>query len=317
MKVQMLAASVVAAMTLMIGNVSFADGIAGALTGGATGGSSSSGSSSEYPSNPLHPMIEVGVGGETEGNGLDVLLHVNVGVRKTVEEGDPDDILVISEQQMWAHMSGNVSFNTNPGNGQTAVPYMDIRFVPWEDTVTVGNSEDHLMLSGTLQLLPIHIGRNVAIDQNVVVQVSVVGVNLRKDLVHWDDVSALGNVTIFAQLAADAIGYKMANHVVDANGTFHGFHLLGLTGSVGANMEISDNFNVRIELGGSADVNFGGNTQNGFAIQSDMGAYAAVRLTIAKFIELFVQGSYNAQCEAFSTGCQGVPQLMFGATFYF
>ncbi|MCC7443024.1 MAG: hypothetical protein IT285_15430 [Bdellovibrionales bacterium] len=268
----------------------------------------------EYPSNPLSPMIEVGAGGETQGNGVNVLLHVNVGVRRTVEEGDPDDILVISEQQMWAHMSGDVSFNVS-GNGQTVVPYMDIRFVPWEDTVTVGNSEDGLMLSGTLELVPIEIGRNVALDQNVVVQVSVIGVQFRKDLAHWDDVTALGNVTLFAQVAADALGYKVVDHVAATAGTFHGFHLLGLSGAVGANFEISDNFNVRLEIGANADVNFGAN--NGFAIQSDMGAYAAVRFTIAKFIELFVMGRYQAQCEAFGSGCQGAPQLMFGATFYF
>lgn len=271
----------------------------------------------DYPDNPYQPLIEVGGGGETQGQGaVNVLLNVRVGAKKTVEEGDPDDVLIISEQQIIAHMDGDISFNVS-GNGKTIVPYMDIRFAGFEDVVTVGNSEDNLMLRGAIRIGDLKIGRNVALDQALVIQVSVVGVNVNKDLVRWDDVTFLGNVTLFAQLAADAIGYKMANHILDSNGVFHGFHLLGAGIGGGFNFEMSDNFNVRIELGGSADVNFGANTQLGFAIQSDMGAYAAVKFTIAKFVELFVLGRYAAVCEAWGASCSNAAQLMFGATFLF
>src|SRR5688572_17396439 len=95
-----IAAPVAAALMMTMAPVASADG---GLVSMAMGGEAEEGG---YPNNPLEPMIEVGAGGETQGNGMNLLLQVNVGARRVVEEGDPDDLLIISEQQVWANLQG-------------------------------------------------------------------------------------------------------------------------------------------------------------------------------------------------------------------
>jgi hypothetical protein len=254
-------------------------------------------------------LFEVGSGMESavsEG-GVNVLLKIGYGYSRTPDETDPDPVLG-PEQLVWAHISGDMAFDPS-ATGAAALPMLDIRIIPVHNSLSVilesGNA-----IYADLQLLPMTVGRDIRIDQNASVKVSVVG--LQVGFVNY----RTEQVALYAQVAADAIGYKMVDMLSDA-GTFHGGRVLGTALEGGAHFTISENFTIRIALGGSVDLNLG-SVPTGFAVQSDLDAYLAVRADIARFIQIFLKGGINANClSANSYGCDAAPQLMLGATFLF
>jgi hypothetical protein len=256
------------------------------------------------------PMIEIGAGSEsaiTQG-GMNVLIRVGVGVSQSPEDTDAGDMLG-PEQLVWAHLRGNFSIDPS-ATGLDALPYLDMSFIPVHNQLSVIRENGDAVM-GDLQLLPTQITRDIRLDRSIGVKVSVVGIQLGTVRTQSEHVS------LFAQVAADAIGYKMAAHV-SSLGTFHGFHLAGLGAEAGAAFLVNENFTVRLALGGNADVNFGGNINGGFAVQSDMDAYLAVKADIAKFIQVFVRAGINAFCNSgHASGCNWSPQVMLGATFIF
>jgi hypothetical protein len=255
------------------------------------------------------PMVEIVAGTEsalTQG-GMNVLIRVGVGVSQSPEDTDAGDMLG-PEQLVWAHLRGDFSIDPS-ASGANALPYLDMSFIPVHNQLSVIRENGDAVM-GDLQLLPTRVTRDIRLDRSVGVKVSVVGIQLGTVRAQSEHVS------LYAQLAADAIGYKMAAHV-SSLGTFHGFHLAGLGAEAGAAFLVNENFTVRVALGGNADVNFGGNVGSGFAVQSDMDAYLAVKADIAKFIQVFVRAGLNAMCDSGESGCQWSPQFMAGATFIF
>jgi hypothetical protein len=93
--------------------------------------------------------------------------------------------------------------------------------------------------------------------------------------------------------------------------------VLGTSLEGGAHFTINENFSIRIALGGSVDLNLG-SIPSGFAVQSDIDAYLAVRADIARFIQVFLKTGIISNCiSANGYGCEYAPQLMLGATFLF
>ncbi len=256
----------------------------------------------------LTPMIEVGGGTEASltSGGMNVLLRVGFGLRHTPESGEPGDVLG-PEQLIWAHVNGDFAISpTGEGGG---LPFMDINFIPVHNQLSV-ISENGNSVMGDLQLLPINVGRDIRLDEAVTVQVAVVGVKFGIVRVQNE------HVALFAQMAANALGYKMASHV-SGLGTFHGVHLLDLGAEGGVAFTINDNFMIRLVVGASADIALGGNVGGGFSAYSDMRAYAAIRVDIAQFIQLFAQVSMGGAWDSGNSSFNGYPQFMAGITFIF
>ena len=255
------------------------------------------------------PMVEIGAGTEsalTQG-GMNVLIRVGVGVSQSPEDTDAGDMLG-PEQLVWAHLRGDFSVDPS-ATGAAALPYLDMTFIPVHNQLSVIRENGDAVM-GDLQLLPTRVTRDIRLDRSIGVRVSVVGIQLGTVRTQSE------HTALYAQVAADAIGYKMAAHV-SSLGTFHGMHIAGLGAEAGAAFLVNENFTVRLALGGNADLNLGGNT-NGFSVQSDMDAYLAVKADIAKFIQIFARAGINAMCESGNgRGCEWSPQFMVGATFIF
>jgi hypothetical protein len=253
-------------------------------------------------------MIEVGSGVEsamTEG-GVNVLLRVGYGYSRIAESSQPGEILG-PEQLIWAHFTGDFAFDPTASGGN-ALPYADVRFIPVENSLSIIRDNGDAIL-GSLQLLPIEVKRDIRIDREAAVSVSVVGIQVGTVRYQQD------KIALFAQVAADLVGYKAAIRINDM-GSFHGFRLIDLGAEGGVAFMINENFTIRIALGGSADLNFGGNVGRGFAVQSDLNAYLALRADIAKFLQIFFKVGYGAACDN-GFGCEGVPQIMAGITITF
>jgi hypothetical protein len=254
-------------------------------------------------------LFEVGAGMESalsEG-GVNVLLRIGYGYSSSPDETDPDPVLG-PEQLVWAHISGDMAFDPT-ATGAAALPMLDIRVIPVHNSVSV-IMENGNAIFADLQLLPMAVGRDIRIDQNVSVKVSVVG--LQVGYVSYQT----EQIALYAQVAADALGYKMVDMLSSA-GTFHGARILGTALEGGAQFTINENFSIRIALGGTVDLNLG-SIPAGFAVQSDIDAYLAVRADIARFIQIFFKTGIISNCvSSGGYGCDYAPQLMLGATFLF
>jgi hypothetical protein len=274
------------------------------LLGGATLGlAMTSPGLSRADTDSFRPMIEVGGGAHVgEISKTSVLLRLGFGVRKNIDDPLPGDITT-PEQLIIAHIDGTIAVSPDGING-TKVPYMDIRFTPIRDRVSVINDNGN-ELTGELQFLPIAIGRNINVDQFLTINVSVIAVQFA-DVRPQNDYVAL-----FAQVAADALGYKMLSHVSDLS-TFHGIHLLTLGGEAGVAFTINDSFAVRASIGGSADINWWGKY-----FQSDMKAYAAIRASIYRFMQIFLQGGVIGNWDSRHSFFQGGLEGMVGLTLLF
>ena len=204
------------------------------------------------------PMIQVGGGVEADSSGeVSVLLAVNFA-------GIPD-----LEATLWyyARLRGEVAFN---GQG---VPYLDIRFAPLGVTFDEFGAE----------LLPVHIQRNVSIDNAISVRVTAVGFRAGTNTdVRW------GGVIPFARMAVDALGFKTAHFL--EHQSLHGFSLAAADVAVGLVGETSDEtFDITIAFGARADVAFALS-----GAQSDARLYTELSSSFVDFFRVFVRGAYNA-----------------------
>jgi hypothetical protein len=249
------------------------------------------------------PMIEIGGGVEAHASGpINVLLRVSVeGVTVT----DPGHYALVI-----AKMRGDLALHSLPTGEGNRIPYLDIEFVPASLRLPGGLS------GGELRILPTHVGTNIHLNQDVNLRVDVAGVEMG-----YLGPSGINERTLlYAKLAADALGYKMASRLSDAgadNATFRGFDVGALNGEAGLVFAPGNaSFKVRVAFGANADLNVGGNVGHGFALESDLGAYSEVSLDIKKFMSLFVRNSYRTEINSgFDT--QSEYQLLLGAIFIF
>ena len=261
------------------------------------------------PSAPV-PMIEVGAGAESplsKAGGVNILLRVGFGFYQLADPNAPPGILG-QEQLVWAHIDGDIAIS--PLADGTRVPYIDIKFIPVENSTEFLSQTRTQTIMGNLELFPMKFERNIHLNQQFGYQVSAIGLDF--DLLSMQT----KQVGFFAQLAVDALGYKMASYVSDL-GTFKGFHLGGIALEAGEALITKAGFIIRVALGGSADINFGGDAGVGFAVQSDMQAYVAIKAQVSKMITAFLRagllGSYNSGEGTFQAG----PEILLGATFIF
>lgn len=234
------------------------------------------------------PMIEIGAGAESEANSeqINLVLHLGFGVTPDNPKGEG--------QIVFAQMSADLAFNLAEDGAQ--IPFADIRFIP--SRTVVGTLDRDGILNGTgYSALPVSVTRDVRLDEHLNVTVAVLGVQ-SGEVDHSTD-----KIAVYAQVVADALGYKAASYVSDHR-DFHGLHLGTLGAEVGVLFKPHDQFKVRLALGGQADLNLtvretridGGlfeYHEQRWAAQSDMRAYAEARVHLAKFIQLFARGSLN------------------------
>ncbi len=253
-----------------------------------------------------HMEFEIGAGTQSnfEGSGMNLLLRIGAGYAKHPEDApDPDGI----EKLVIAHISGDMAVDVN-ARGAAALPYVSFDFLPLHDKLAVV-SETGNLITADIRILPIHIQRVVQIDQNVEVKASLVGIQVGGAWPQSD------TIALFAQVAVDALAYKYVQHVTDSP-SFHGAGLIGLEAEGGAAFEINSNFKISVSIGASSDINFG--SAGGFAVQSDMSAYGAVKFDIYRMLQFFVKAGYFGDCTSSrEDGCEGAPTFMTGATVHF
>jgi hypothetical protein len=245
------------------------------------------------------PMIEVGGGMDVHpGQTVSVLLRVSIeGVTIGTPRGKTFSSMVL------ARMKGDLALSAQ-SDGRP-VSFMDIEFVPWSGRTGDG-------LSGVeYRALPMRFGTNIRMNQDTTIRVDLAGA----------ETSFLGpsgfsdKALIFAKIAADALGYKVATHLTDTN-DFHGVNVAAVNGEVGLVYALGTNFKARVVFGGTADLNIGGNVGTGFALESDLGAYNEISLDIKKFMRLFIRNGLNSRING-GVDTDTEYQLMMGATFIF
>jgi hypothetical protein len=243
------------------------------------------------------PMIEVGAGVESQAlETFRVLLRVGIDGFTFHREGHSTFVI--------ATVHGN--FATMESEGRK-IPYMDLEFVP----VTMRTGDG--LRGGSYRFLPGRYGTNIRLNEDATVRVDVVGIEKGVQ-----GASPFGpKALLFAKVAADAVGYKMAAHLTGEQGTFHGANLAGVSAEAGLAIIASNTFKVRLALGGTADLSVGSNTGDpGLALYSDFSAYAEVSLDIKRFFRLFVRNGLNGVTGAgFDTITEY--QLMMGAQIIF
>jgi hypothetical protein len=248
-------------------------------------------------------MIEVGVAEQTAWlSGTNVLLRASVGIRKSMPMKPPsDDGEVSQEQLVIAHITGSVA--TLPSSDGSKLPYVDIEFVPVTD-VRGQLQADGKALNLELSALPVALKRDINLDEfevKVAVAKAQLGI-VRPQSAH---------VALFAQVAADALGYAMMSHIKNAGlSTFQGMHVVSLDAAAGVAFTISDNFSIRAELGAKADLNWWDTR-----FQSDQKAYLEIRADLYKFMQIFLQASMVGNWDSGNNFYQGGPELMAGITF--
>ncbi len=239
----------------------------------------------------FRPMVEVGGGAETAtgGSGLNVLLRVNAGLGWRLAGSDLPGV----DQLIIAHIDGTMA--VNPADDGERIPYMNIRFIPVVNPQNIPNPGDAgwpqtpdsspglVLDTGPgqrlfINLVPAGFQRETRAGRDLAVRVSLVGLELGTTTLLDDDMA------LFLQISAELLGWKM----VEQNGgygTMHGFRVGGASLEIGMAFKIASQFVVRIGVGGSADVAFGGGSQ-GATIQSDQEAYARLAFDITRFIQL-------------------------------
>jgi hypothetical protein len=248
--------------------------------------------------NVTRPTIEVGGGLESApaGDSLDVLLRLNL---------DGVGVHANGMHFVIAHIRGDLG--VSPTDAAQRIPYMKIDFEPV--ALAMGDGFN----GSTIGVLPVEVGINVRLDESLMVRVDLV--RYEKDYIGPSHLS--DRALLYAKLAADALGYKMANHVSGIGG-FHGGNVATLQAEIGMMLAAGHHIKARIALGGNADLNLGGNAGGGFAVESDMQAYAEVSLDVTRFLRFFVRNGVGA---VVNSG-DGIPncaeyQLLAGAMFIY
>lgn len=263
----------------------------------------------------VHPDFELGSGADFDLNSSNIqefnlLLKVGFSLR------DDDEVSLGKSlppaQFVWAHVRAELSINrqySGPGADDPRLPYLNIWFSPVE-LKDVKLYENGGQISGTLQALPTQIAREMRLDQSFRLAVSAIGFQ-------FDTLNPLNKMAAFcAQVAVDALGYKMIDHASDVR-TFQGVHVAGLSAEAGSVFAIDKDFSVRVVLGGSADLNFEGAFKSTSSVQSDLQAYLAVKANFTNFVTVFLKGIFNEAIETSPVSHQKSGQIMFGATFIF
>ncbi|MGK5089069.1 hypothetical protein WDW86_16045 [Bdellovibrionota bacterium FG-2] len=252
------------------------------------------------------PMIEVGTEGTLESeNEMTALLRVGFGFKRKGGEVTPIDTLG-PERMVWAKINGTFALASRQAG---TLPSMNIEFIPYEDQLLIGemggeaSGTKKIKVMGNLQLFPTQIKREVSLDQELVVRIAVVGVQVKAAQ------KQSAQTELYAQIAADFIGYKVASHVSEL-ATFKGIHVAELGAEAGIGTLLSKSLYLKIGLGGSADFNFLS------SIQSDQKAYLAVRLDIAQLVQLYVQGSVKGNWDSRNLFYEGGSELMAGVVVY-
>jgi len=255
-------------------------------------------------------MIEVGTGmeGAIGKDSFGILLRVGYSYNRLAEDSLPGEITG-PEQLIWAHFSGD--FSISPwGDPNAGLPYMNIHFTPVKNSLEIIRDNGDAIM-GELRALPIQIKRDIRIDQNAMVKVSLAGVQFGLTRFQSDQMA------LIAQVAVDLLGYKMSSYVSE-RGAFHGGHIGGIAAEGGAAYLVNEDFLVRLVIGGEADLNLGGNQGGGFAVNSDLAAYVALKADLYRFLQLFLKLTYFGNCNsANSYGCDGAAQLIGGITVLF
>ena len=239
------------------------------------------------------PMITFGSGVETTTEQVNVLLQLNFD-NLTLEHPGSSTIYVL------ARLRANVAIN--PSSDGPTVPYSDIEFIPVVARTGVG-------VGGRgLRILPTRIN----INPDLTVRVDVAGL----ETAYLGHTGFSERAMIYAKVAADALGVKMANFAYDAV-HFRGVNIAALNAEAGLIFAASGGVKVRVAFNVSADVSVGNNEGGyGWSIRSDMIAYNEISVDLTRFFRLFVRNGVNV---GLNSGFDPVAdyQFMGGGTFIF
>lgn len=253
------------------------------------------------------PMIEVGGGAESNNasTGANVLVKVGVGFR--VNDTNLHGFQPIgTEQTIWLHISGEGAIGVVGGRG--VVPYLNIKASVNHSDIQLSQDDSGITyLNG--RFVNVDVKRDISIDQDLMIRASVVKVELGKAL------NPEQAFSLYGQLGADLIGYKMAAHVAKDIPTFKGLHIATATAEGGVNLRIASEFSIKLAVGGSADINWNMSATNS-RFQSDLNVYAALRFTITKFFEVFAQAGLNGFWDS-GNAFAGGSRIMGGVTFLY
>ncbi len=254
------------------------------------------------------PMIEVGTEGSLEtGNEMTALLRVGFGLKRKGGGVTPIDTLG-PEKMVLAKISGTFAVVSTENQ---ALPSMDIEFVPYEDQLLIGEvggdpeGTKKIRAMGNLQLLPTQIRRDLNLDEALVLQISIVGVQLKAAQ------KQTARTELYAQVAADLLGAKIASHVSELS-TFRGLHIMELGAEAGLGTLLSKSLYLRIGIGGKADFNWNFWSR----LQSDQKAYLAIRLDIAQLVQVYVEGALKGNWDSGSPSYESGAELTAGVVFY-
>lgn len=258
------------------------------------------------PGGPATSMIELGTGARANSNRtVDVLLSLEFrGVPGEGDVGVGNGAISVA-QLYWARINADVAFGFN-GN---AVPAFDVRLIPVVMDHRVFVPGDHSMRFGSLQGLEMRMSRNFHVGRDFAFDVRVLGYRTGMAIPH-----GTSGFNFIGAIAVDALGYKLIDHVEGA--TYHGARIGSAAIEFGEMLRLGEiDSTIALVLGAEADFSLGGN--GGFAVQSDMAAYASLRFDVKDFLRLFFEVRGEAYGESGGRGWTTIGSVMAGARFYF
>jgi hypothetical protein len=228
-------------------------------------------------------MIEVAAAPRADSSG-DISLNIRVLFTGALAaDGSHIDLYV-------ARLRGDVATGAI-GNSDEAIPYMDIEFTP----VSLGfQGAPSTSMPGDFTFLidgaPVRIKRNVALGEDLGVEIHVGGFELRTPVSR--DTSQ--RVLAFARVAARALGYKYLAVAEEAR-ALHGFSIAQADIQAGIAGGTADGkFKVSLAFGAQGDANVMGRGDAGVArFQADGSLYSELRAEFLDFFQVFVRGSWN------------------------
>ncbi|MCC7442395.1 MAG: hypothetical protein IT285_12230 [Bdellovibrionales bacterium] len=247
------------------------------------------------------PMIEVGAGGMADPSGWGFLLRTRLRVVDPIAPADPEDPVKWSEQWIWAEFTGEGGIV--PTADASELPYLSLRFVPIAREITFENTIDGVFAGGAIELLPTELSRQVSLGQAANLEVALVGARFgtesgRDELVRF-----------FLDLSVDALGYKFVDQL---SSSFHGAHLIDFGVSGGIGFQVTEEFGIRLALGGAADLAAGTG-----GLQSDLLAYFQLSARLAQVAEVFARVAYQAAWNGVEDRWSGAPIFVFGVALSF
>jgi len=144
-------------------------------------------------------------------------------------------------------VQGKLELNGS-GDG-TRIPWMEFSVIP----AIVGNTDDEGDHIG-MRVLPVAITRNVRLDQNVTLRVTLVGLQSQTLLPLSNDVEP--HWVAFLNLTADFLGYKMASQVSSLP-DFHGGSVGSITNEIGLSWQPDPQMRIRFMAGYQLEASLG------------------------------------------------------------